>query len=73
MSSMCEINFERMLLLLLLLLHTDQQHSRTFQTKKKLSSEIQSEKVVDCGASLRESSVENLGRAAPTTREKRFV
>ena len=33
MSSMCEINFERMLLLLLLL-HRDQQHSRTFQKKK---------------------------------------
>lgn len=61
----CEI--KRMLMLLL---HSD---SKSFQTRKKTFFKIQSEKVVDCGVSLRESSVENLGRAAQATREKRFV
>lgn len=63
----CEI---KRMLMLMLLLHSD---SKSFQTRKKTFFKIQSEKVVDCGVSLRESSVENLGRAAQATREKRFV
>lgn len=49
-----------------------QSHSRTFQTKKTFF-KIQSEKVVDCGASLQESSVKNLGSALSNCRKKSYL